>query len=47
MWKEPENEFEIQDLKNQIRNNQGFEDIFDKENAKNWLKIEGKDDDAD
>lgn len=38
MWKEPTNEYEIQDLKNQIHNNIGFDDIFDKENAKNWLK---------
>ena len=43
-WKEPENEYETQDLKNQIHNNVGFDDIFDKENAKNWLRIRGKGD---
>ena len=39
-WKVPENIFEVQDLKNQINNSQ-IQDVFERANAINWLKING------
>lgn len=39
-WSIPTNEYEIQDLKNRIANDD-FESVFEKHNAINWLKING------
>jgi len=43
-WEEPEGVYEEQDLLNRVQSNQpAFDDVFDKANAVNYLRIRGHD----